>query len=378
MKLYTLYILEAFFFSMLIGFITIPIIIKFCKKYRLFDQPNTRKIHNTAIPRLGGISFIPSMMLAMCAVITIMNASANDTGVQLNLWSVIFFFSLFIIYMLGFIDDIFGLEAKYKFIVQIVAASMLPLLGRLYINNLYGFMGIYEIPFAVSVPLTIFVIVFVCNAINLIDGIDGLSAGLSIIALCGFLACFIFEGLILYSMLIASLIGVLVAFIRYNMFGKVEKNNKIFMGDSGSLTLGFILGFLLVKISMDNPNILPFRKNSILIAYTMVIVPTFDVCRVILVRLWHGCPIFDADKNHLHHKLMRTGLTQHYTLAVILSIALFYIILNIVLNRFFTTTHIVMVDIVIWFALQIIINLIIRWQGKSPFIRQLQKKDKFR
>lgn len=374
-----IYILGALIISMGCGFMAIPHIISYSWKHKLFDQPDIRKIHKTVVPRLGGIIFIPSMLMALCVVVIIMRLNAMSAELQFSVWSVVFFISLSIIYLLGVVDDIVGLGAQTKFIAQIIAVSLLPFIGNLYINNLYGFLGIYEIPFYIGAPLTVFVIVFICNAINLIDGIDGLSAGLSLIALGGFLVCFFISGLRFYCMLIAALMGVLVAFLRYNVGGNVQKHTKIFMGDSGSLTLGFILGFLIVKYSMYNPCVLPFRENSILLAYTMLIVPTFDVCRVVLVRIMHGQAIFKADKNHIHHKLMRAGLTQHQTLAAILAMAILFIVCNMVLESFCQITIIVCIDILLWFICHLYFNHRIKRQGNLTFvvsIREEEKKDK--
>lgn len=306
----------------------------------------------------------------------IMSHSTTKMELQFSVWSVVFFISLTIIYLLGVLDDIIGLTAQTKFIVQITAVSLLPFIGNLYINNLYGFLGIYDIPFFVGAPLTVFVIVFICNAINLIDGIDGLSAGLSLIALGGFLICFFIDELMLYCMLIAALMGVLVAFLRYNLGGNAQKHTKIFMGDSGSLTLGFILGFLFVKFSMNNPCVLPFRENSILQAYTMLIVPTFDVCRVILARMMHRQPIFGADKNHIHHKLIRAGLTQHQALAAILATAVLFIICNISLISLYSQTTIICIDILLWGIFHYYINHRIRKQGNQTFLVSIKEEEK--
>lgn len=371
-----IYILGAFIISMGCGFATIPYIISYSQKHKLFDQPDIRKVHTTAVPRLGGVTFIPSMLITLCVVVMIMSHSTTKMELQFSVWSVVFFISLTIIYLLGVLDDIIGLTAQTKFIVQITAVSLLPFIGNLYINNLYGFLGIYDIPFFVGAPLTVFVIVFICNAINLIDGIDGLSAGLSLIALGGFLICFFIDELMLYCMLIAALMGVLVTFLRYNLGGNAQKHTKIFMGDSGSLTLGFILGFLFVKFSMNNPCVLPFRENSILLAYTMLIVPTFDVCRVILARMMHRQPIFGADKNHIHHKLMRTGLTQHQALAAILATAVLFIICNISLISLYSQTTIICIDILLWGIFHYYINHRIRKQGNQTFLVSIKEEEK--
>ncbi|MBR0048487.1 MAG: undecaprenyl/decaprenyl-phosphate alpha-N-acetylglucosaminyl 1-phosphate transferase [Prevotella sp.] len=351
----TLIILAAFLFSALCGLIFIPLIIRFCRMRGLYDKPSPRKIHSHAVPRLGGISFLPTMLMALMVAMAVIHRTSEDGQLTLSLWSVYFFISLTIVYCIGLVDDLFCVGALTKFFFQIVAAVIIPMSG-LYINNMYGFCGIHEVPLIVGGPFTVFLLVFAMNAINLIDGIDGLAGGLSFIALAGFQICFYREELWPYCILIAGLMGVVVAFLFFNVFGSAEHGNKIFMGDSGSLTLGFILGFLLVKFSMHNPNVMPFRHDSLQLSYTLLIVPVFDVVRVSLLRLFHHRPIFDADKNHFHHKLMRAGLSQHMALIVILSLSLGYIVLNVVLSRWLFMSHIVVIDIILWLIIHMIIN----------------------
>lgn len=367
MTSYYILSLFALILSATCGFIFIPRILDFCKERNLYDNPNKRKIHKHAIPRLGGVSFLPSMLLAFILAMSVHNYMSQDK-LSPNLWSIYFFISLLMIYGVGIVDDLIGLNAKIKFTVQIIAASLLPLAG-LCINNLYGFCGIYQIPYLLSVPLTIFILVFITNSINLIDGIDGLSSGLSCMALFGFFIIFMREGLGLYGVLIAGLIGILIAFLYFNVFGKETKNRKIFMGDSGSLTLGFILGFLFVKFAMDNPNVMPFRTNGLLLPYTLLIVPVFDVIRVILARMKNRKPLFSADKNHIHHKLMRTGMTQHQTLMSIILLALFFCILNYALYlTACSSTVIATIDIVVYISFHLILDRIITKKGKESFV----------
>ena len=366
MNQYVLFIIGAFVISMLCGFVSIPLIINFCKKRKLYDQPNARKIHSNGIPRLGGICFLPSMILAFLIAMVAFNGTTGGNEITVSIWSVFFFISLLLIYAVGLIDDIVSLGPKTKFAAQIVAATLLPASG-LYINNLYGFMGVYELPFYVGAPLTVLTIVFIDNAINLIDGIDGLAGGLSFIALAGFLNCFAREGIWTYCILITGLMGVLIAFLYFNIVGGKNNSMKIFMGDSGSLTLGFILGFLLVKFSMDNPNVMPFRRDGLMLSYTLVAIPILDVFRVILVRLRHRKPLFGADKNHIHHKLMRAGLTQRQALVVILAMALAYIAVNRLLFGVMYFSSVVVLDIALWLVFHAAINHFIRRNGQKVF-----------
>ena len=352
----TIFLLGAFLLSMICGLVFTPLILDFCKRKKLYDLPNERKVHKNAIPRLGGISFFPSMMIAFAIMLLYFTYSGNKE-IAFNTWSASYIMGVGIIYLTGIVDDLVGLKAKSKFFVQIITAFLLPMAG-LYINNLYGLFGIDSIPYYIGIPLTIFVLVFIDNAINLIDGIDGLAAGLSLIALTGFLLYFIHYGVFMhtYSILVAGLMGALIAFLYFNLFGRADRNTKIFMGDSGSLSLGFTLGFLAVKCAMDNCNIWETRPEAVIMPLTLLFVPTADVVRVTLYRLRHGRPLFDADNNHIHHKLMRTGLSQHQALAFILLLAIGFIILNSLLYPLLSSTIIVLIDIILFCLINVLIN----------------------
>lgn len=358
--------LFSFAMSAICGFVMIPHILAFCKKKKLYDTPNARKVHKNAIPRLGGISFLPSMLVATLVALLVWVGSNNHYKLSINPWTMFFGIGIAIIYTTGLLDDIFGLRAKVKFFIQIVVASLLPI-SWLFINNLYGFCGIYSIPFLVGAPLTVITLVFIMNAINLIDGIDGLSASLSLIALGGFFYVFFREQLWVYCILIAGLMGVLIPFLYHNMWGDPEKGQKIFMGDSGSLTIGYILGVLLIKFCMYNPNVLSYQKDAILLSVTLLIVPTFDVFRVVIVRLMHHKPLFGADKNHIHHKLLRTGLSQHQTLTAIIALSLCYAIINFLLFNNLLITWIIGIDIVIYLCFHCTLDIFIKKNGRQPF-----------
>jgi len=350
------YLLGSFILSTLCGFVFTPVILDFCKRKKLYDIPNDRKVHKNAIPRMGGISFFPCMLVSFMTVLLFI----PNTGYQqipVNVWTVSSLLGLVLIYAVGIVDDLVGLNATTKFIVQIIAASLLPLAG-LYINNMYGLFGIHEIPFFIGCPLTVFAIVFIVNAINLIDGIDGLAAGLTILALAGFLAYFICYGVFIntYNIMIVGMMGALTAFLYFNLFGTTERNNKIFMGDSGSLSLGFLLGFFSIKCAMNNENIWPVRQDAIIVPLTLLFVPIADVVRVSLHRLRNRRPLFLADKNHFHHKLLRMGLTQHQALIFILSVAIGFIVLNWMLYTIIPQTFIVIIDIALYSCLHIVVS----------------------
>ncbi len=356
-----IYLLGAFLLSLTCGAIFTPAIIEYCKRKKLYDLPNERKVHKNAIPRLGGISFFPSMIVSFAVCLFIISSN-DDMERPFNIWSASYLVGLSIMYIVGIIDDLVGLNAKNKFVAQICAAAMLPM-ARLYINNLYGLFGIYEIPAFVGIPITIFTIVFIVNAINLIDGIDGLAGCISVLALAGFMTYFIHYDVFrnTYTILAAGMMGALVAFLYYNLFGKAEKNTKIFMGDSGSLSLGYTLGFFAVKTAMDHPVIWTFtRPEAFLYPLTLLFVPIADVVRVTLFRLFHGYPLFNADKNHIHHKLMRAGLSQHQALIAILMITIGIYGINYAMYPTLTPTVIIGINILIYILVNTAINLRIR------------------
>lgn len=368
MNNFTIYIIATFIVSLICGMVCIPLIIKFCKEKKLYDTTDTRKIHKDNIPRLGGISFMPSMALASVGTIFAFNIyNPEQDEITISIWSAAFIVSVLIVYVCGLVDDIVRLTPTTKFIFQLIAASILVFSG-LYINDLHGFLGIHKLPFAFSVPITIFAIVFIDNAFNLIDGIDGLAAGLSLVALAGFLTCFAIDGLPIFCILIAGLMGVLLAFMYFNIFGSVNKSTKVFMGDSGSLTIGFTIGFLFVKLTMSDDFVHSLPADRLLIASSLIAVPLLDTSRVIVSRLFHHTGIFTADKNHIHHKLLRARLSQWQALLVILTMALMFIGVNIALSQSLHITAIAIVDIVLFAAINMIVNLLIKKSGCEPFV----------
>lgn len=369
MSTYILISLFAFAMSAVCGFIMIPQILSFCKKRKLYDTPDDRKVHKNAIPRLGGVSFMPSMLIATIVALLVWVYTSKGNKIGVSPWSIFFGVGITIIYITGVLDDIFGVKARVKLLMQIIVASLLPM-SYLYINNFYGFLGIYEIPAIIGMILTVGVLVFIMNAINLIDGIDGLSASLTLIALSGLFYIFQREQIWVYCILIAGLMGVLIPFLYHNIWGKEEKNQKIFMGDSGSLTLGYILGVLMIKFCMYNPNVMPYQRGAMLLSVTLLLVPTFDVFRIIIVRLLHRKPLFKADKNHIHHKLIRAGLSQHQTLLSVISLSAIFIIINISLLNHLLVTWIIAIDIIIYAAFHYTLNIFIRRKGLLPFTVQ--------
>ncbi|MBR4534704.1 MAG: undecaprenyl/decaprenyl-phosphate alpha-N-acetylglucosaminyl 1-phosphate transferase [Bacteroidaceae bacterium] len=327
---YSFYISLAFMIGAVCTAIIIPLIIAFCRKFGFYDQPNERKVHHAAIPRLGGLAFLPSLGISFLTVLLIYATSTDSLG-SFHISAAVMVLGACIIYLIGLLDDLLDLHATTKFIIMFVASAFIPLCN-LVIGNLHGLFGIYELPLWVGYGLTVLVIMTLVNALNLIDGIDGLSSGISIIALCIYTYCFIDLRNIVFSVASAGLLGAVVMFFFYNVFGRVGRL-KIFMGDAGSLILGYVLSYLSIKYTLVCEHDIYTEVNPLLLPMSIFLVPVLDLIRVALTRLMAGEPMFKADRRHIHHVLMSAGLSMHQTLCIILGLVAGFIVLNLWLEQ---------------------------------------------
>lgn len=351
-----LFIFLAFTISAIIALLIIPRILMISLRKKLFDMPDERKIHKRAIPRLGGVSFFPTILLSCCAVLafrTLMGYGISFSPAVYIIPEFLFFIcGMTLLYLTGIADDLIGVRYRQKFFIQILCACLFPIAG-LSINDLYGLFGIHAIPDWVGVPFTILTVVFITNAINLIDGIDGLASGLSSVALLILGLLFVDKNLWIYGMLAFSTVGVLIPFFYYNVFGSAERARKIFMGDTGSLTLGYILSFLVIKYSQNNVEMTPYTEGAFVIAFSTLIIPSFDVIRVVLVRIRNRKNPFEPDKNHIHHKLLAIGLTPRKAMICLLCISCTFSAANILLMSYINNTILLLVDVIVWIGLNL-------------------------
>lgn len=334
----------SFIVGLLLSLTGTPFIIAICKKKGLYDEPNARKVHKFSIPRLGGTLFMPSMAIGTVAALAYTYGGFSHAFV-INISTAAMAAGGIMIYLIGILDDLKGMKAMHKFIIQSIAALFFPLCN-LMINDLHGFLGIHIIPLYIAYPLTVFVILLIVNAMNLIDGIDGLASSLSILILISFSYLYFELGSDLFSIISMSLAGTVMGFFFYNFFGKIN-GLKIFMGDSGSLFLGYVISYLAIKYQMTNWDVFEYRENSFLISLTLVMLPCFDVVRVAIWRKMRGKNMFDPDKTHIHHLIMGTGMTMHQTLGIIILFFISFCILNYGLFVFGAkVTFIVLADII--------------------------------
>lgn len=355
------YIIMAFILAMVLAYFILPRIILISYKKKLFDEIDERKIHVKQIPRLGGVSFPLIVILTLLFITGIRYVYGNgieepDT-LKVFLEFIFLICGMMLLFMVGIADDLIGVGYRSKLLTQIAAACFFPLSG-LYINNFGGLFNIYEITPYIGIPLTVLFVVYITNAINLIDGIDGLASGIAGITLVVVGVFFLIQGVWLYALLAFIILGLLIPFFHFNVFGGPDQCQKLFMGDTGSLTLGYLLSFLLIHFcigTLDNEMLAD--KTVIPVVFSAMIVPCFDVVRVVLVRLRNKKSPFQPDRNHIHHKFLSINCTPRKAMALILLIALFFIGSNLFLSYYWNAPFILIFDVVCWIILHLWLNV---------------------
>ena len=350
----------GFLMAVLLGQIIIPRILVISHRKRLFDQPDSRKVHHRPISRLGGVTFFPVILIVMCTIGLLQFYEMENITSSVISESLCLVAGLMLLYMIGVCDDLIGVRYRRKFEVQILAAAFLPFAG-LSIQNLGGLFGWYEISPLVGVPLTMLLTVFLINAINLIDGIDGLASGLCMVAITLFGMSFALHGSWMYALLAFASVGVLIPFFFYNVFGNANRGHKIFMGDTGSLTLGFILSVMVVKyVSVMVQESSRLDGAPVVMAFSVLLVPSLDVCRVVLNRFRRRVHPFKPDKSHIHHKFLNMGFTPRRSMILIQLMAVAFIVLTLVLLRIGLLAPVVFIlDILVWTLMNVWFSRII-------------------
>lgn len=283
--------------SFLIGFLIMPIVIKFLEKARMGDRPGGRRIHKKFIPSMGGIGFFVAASFGVAI-----------WGWQIPLAEVQFFLgAILLMFFVGLRDDSVELKPLHKLLGQLAAVLLVVVVADIRISNFFGFLGIGELPVFLSYGFSAFVLLALTNSFNLIDGLDGLAGTMAVFVFSVLGGWFVLNGMESYALLSFSFMGAVLSFLVFNWHPA-----KIFMGDTGSLTLGFTLGTLLIVFMDSNGNLpadAPFRLNPIFAAGVAVMLfPLYDMARVFARRILKGKGPMTPDKSHVHHFMARMGL----------------------------------------------------------------------
>lgn len=307
-------------FSFLITFCSIPPILKISLQKNLIDEPGIRSSHLRKIPNLGGIAMFFS--ISVCASIF---------AFELFELYKFLFASMVILLYIGVMDDIVVMRAYKKLIAQIVVTALIVIGSDVRIRNFFGLFAIYELNYYVSILISIFTFIILINAFNLIGGIDGLAGTCSVLCSAMFGISYFRLGEYNYPLVVLSgvIIGSVLGFLVYNLSGNQSK--KIFMGDTGSMILGFLLAFTAINfidifIDKKLPNVPRYYLQSApAIAMAILILPITDTLNVIIIRLILGRSPFLADRNHIHHSLLDLGLSHRKSTFYIIAYFVFIV-----------------------------------------------------
>lgn len=313
--------------SFILTYITIPPIIRVSKAKNLFDEPNHRKLNKVVVPTLGGVGIFIGMMLS----IIIFQKSELPNEMRYIFGAVIMLF------FIGLKDDILVISAKKKFFVQLAAVAMIVFLGDVRIENMNDLFGLQNIPEWAGQIISFSIILFLINAINLIDGIDGLAAGITLFVALILGTWFFNEGIHSYAILSFALGGSLLAFLRFNL---LSKENKIFMGDTGSLIIGVVLSVIVIKfINMGAGATHPsFFKHIPVITLSLLIVPVCDVLRVFTIRVYQKRSPFSADMNHIHHLLIKLGMNHIQASCFLVGYTTLFLTISLLIQDYISVT----------------------------------------
>lgn len=363
--------ISILFLSILLSGIITPMILRMAYRKNLFDEPSEVKVHTERIPRLGGVVFAPVICFGMLVIFAansllgesaVVNSFMHKTGlISFGLCA------LFTTYFTGIADDIIGIRYSGKFILQIIASIFL-LAAGLGVTDLDGLLWISDIPDWAGFLLTVFYTIFVMNAMNLIDGIDGLCSGLASVALLIYGMMFVLQEDIFGALLAFASFGVIIPFYYFNVFGKRESGTKLFMGDTGSLTLGMIIVFLGLRIvNSSGIATTPYDADiRMLVVLSPLMIPCMDVVRVYFFRLRRKRNPFLADKSHIHHKLLDSGMGQRTVMCTIVCASMALCVVNILFSRWINFNFLLLADILIFIIWNIIISRKINKAAGSP------------
>jgi UDP-GlcNAc:undecaprenyl-phosphate GlcNAc-1-phosphate transferase len=297
-------LIYIFMIALFASLIMVPFLYRWGMEQKMVDLPDERKFHHNAVPRLGGISICMAFLFSLLVFVDL---TREMSGILAG---------MLIIFVTGMVDDLYGLSPLRKFFGEVCAVLTTMVVSHIYVRTLGDLFGYGEIilPLWLALPFTLVAIIGVVNAFNLIDGLDGLAGGVSVITLAAF-------GMLAYHMgnsevliLSVALLGAVLGFLKYNFFPA-----RIFMGDAGSLVVGFIVSFLALGLTQgDGSSIQP------LLPLLVIGLPVADTVWLMVRRIKDGHSPFVADRTHVHHKFLALGFEHRYTVILIYGISLFW------------------------------------------------------
>ena len=317
----TVIFLATFFLSLLFAFVLTRSVRDFATAHGWVAVPTQeRQVHSSPLPRLGGVAIFISFSLSVAIAVALAwhNPRWQAAFSLKTLLTILLPASL--VFLLGVYDDIHGVGPYFKFSVQAIAASML-FAGGLRIVDIPVLFGHHSLPWFAGLPLTVLWVLAITNAFNLIDGLDGLAAGSALFSTLVAFVVALLNGQSLVTVMTIALAGAILGFLRYNF-----NPATIFLGDSGSLFIGFVLSALALEGAQKAPTIV-----AVAIPVVSFGLPILETSLSILRRLISGRPVFTADREHIHHKLMQHGLTHRQVVILLYGVSAIFALLSLFL-----------------------------------------------
>ncbi|MEX2445442.1 MAG: MraY family glycosyltransferase [Alkalispirochaeta sp.] len=332
--------------AFLINVLLTPVILRLAHRFEWYDHINDRKIHTESTPRLGGVGIFLSFVAAAIVGVTLIIGTPGIAPWSMRSVALILA-GLALLHGLGLYDDFVNLRAPFKFIVQLGAGTMVALSGALLRIIDLPWIGSLELPMWLAFGVTILWVVSISNAVNLIDGADGLAGGVALIAALFMGVIALGQGSLVSAILAFAVVGSLAGFLIFNL-----PPARIFMGDSGSLSLGYILAVLpLLGLQRGEPGFMAIAPLPVL---TLLYIPIVDTLLAIIRRLARGLPVHSADREHIHHRLIDRGVDGRRLLSVIYGMM---VVFGFVATAWYEIPHepAALLTVAVWVAILIVI-----------------------
>lgn len=337
--------------SFLISFLLFPVIIKIFKQLKWVDVPGPHKIHSDFVPSMGGVAILVGATLALLMAL------------PLQQWITMkyFFISVALMFLIGLRDDVLALSPRQKLFSQFLPVFVLVFLDNVTLVSLYGLIPESYFPIPLLYFASLFTVIIITNAYNLIDGIDGLAGTIGFLILFFYGVWFYVADQPFLSLIALCFACALIAFLFFNW-----QPSSIFMGDTGALTVGLIVSYFAIRFINHNyelpgDHVAKFHA-SISTAICVLIIPVFDTLRVIIIRLRSMQSPFHADRNHLHHRLLALGLSHADAVKWIVGINIFFLTIALLLK---SQSDFVLLPIIVIACL--FISFALKWKQQHPF-----------
>ena len=313
-------------FSFIVTLVAIPSIVRVSKVRNLMANPNGRTSHFNPTPNLGGVAIFAGVIIS----------SVVFTGITTAHELKYIIAAMLIVFFVGLKDDLHPMVAYKKFIGQTVAVLFILVPGDFHLSSLHGLFGIEELSYPFSLIITYIFFLALINSFNLIDGIDGLASGIGFLTSLFFGVVFLLDNHMAYAVMSFILSSSLLAFFYFNVF---SKENKIFLGDTGAMLIGLILAiFAVVFLNYESDALFLSQSQSApAVLLCVLIVPLFDTARVFILRILRGKSPFEADRTHIHHRLLDLSGTHLIATGIILLVNVIFIAMALLLRNINTT-----------------------------------------